>query len=123
MSLYLTNTTKSRFTIPFAVIKDDILGKGYELSLNLIGEKRARAVNRRSRQKTYAPNVLSFPLSRQAGEVYLTPQVAKREAPRFKHSFKRHLTYLYIHGLLHLKGLDHGPKMERLEEHYLEKYG
>lgn len=122
MSLHLSNTTKSRPSIPFAKIKDDILGQDYQLSLSLVGEKRAREINRRSRQKTYAPNVLSFPLSGKAGEIYLTPQVAKREAPNFNHSFKHHLTFLYIHGLLHLKGLDHGPRMERLEEQYLAKY-
>lgn len=123
MSLHLTNTTKSRPSIPFALIKDDILGPGYNLSLNLVGEKRAREVNRVSRQKTYAPNVLSFPLDRKTGEIYLTPQVAKKEASRFGHGFKRHLTFLYIHGLLHLKGFDHGRKMEELEARYLAKYG
>lgn len=123
MSLHLSNTTKSRPSIPFAKIKDDILGQGYQLALNLVGEKRARAVNLRSRQKTYAPNVLSFPLGPSAGEIYLTPQVAKREAASFGHSYKRHLTFLYIHGLLHLKGFDHGRKMEQLEERYLAKYG
>ena len=123
MSLYLTNTTRSKTNVPYLDIKNEILGRGYKLSLALVGEKRARAVNKRSRQKEYAPNVLSFPLGKSEGEIYLTPSVAKREAPRFDHTFKRHLTFLYIHGLLHLKGFDHGPKMERLEQKYLAKYG
>ncbi len=122
MSLALTNTTSSRPNIPFLKIKNDILGEKYELSLALVGEKRAREVNRRSRQKTYAPNVLSFPFGPLSGEIYLTPAVAKKEAARFGHAFTRHLTFLYIHGLLHLKGFDHGPKMEGLEEKYLKKY-
>lgn len=123
MSLHLTNTTRQKVSLPFERLKDEILGAKYELSVSLIGEKRARAVNRRSRQKEYAPNVLSFPLGRGAGEIYLSPQVARREAPDFGHSFPRHLTFLYIHGLLHLKGYDHGTKMEALEKKYLRKYG
>lgn len=122
MSFFVTNTTAARPAIPFEAIKNEILGTGYRLSLSLIGEKRARGINRRTRQKLYAPNVLSFPLDAKTGEVYLTPAVAKREAPSFDHSFTKHLTFLYIHGLLHLKGMDHGPAMERLEQKYLKRY-
>ncbi len=122
MSLILTNTTASRPNIPFLKIKDDVLGPDYQLSLALVGEKRARTINRRSRQKEYAPNVLSFPFDSRSGEIYLTPIVAKREAPNFDHTFRKHLTFLYIHGLLHLKGFDHGARMESLERKYLKKY-
>jgi probable rRNA maturation factor len=123
MSFTLTNTTTYRSAVPFLKIKEEILGKEYQLSLALVGEKRAREVNRLSRHKDYAPNVLSFPLSRHNGEIYIAPSIAKKEAPAFGHSFKRHLTFLYIHGLLHLKGYDHGRTMEKLEEKYLAKYG
>lgn len=122
MSLILTNTTRYNGRIPFAEIKDEVLGKGYQLSLSLIGEKRARNINRQSRNKEYAPNVLSFPLNKNAGEIYLSPMVAKREAKSFNHSVQKHIIFLYIHGLLHLKGYDHGSKMEALEEKFLKKY-
>ncbi len=123
MSFLLTNTTRSSYRVPFETIKNDILGEKYQLSLALIGEKRARAINRQSRQKEYAPNVLSFPLTKNSGEVYLTPAVAKREAKKFDHAEREHLVFLYIHGLLHLQGYDHGPKMESLEQKFLKKYG
>lgn len=123
MSFSLTNTTRSSYRIPFETIKNDILGDKYQLSLVLIGEKRARAINRQSRQKEYAPNVLSFPLNKTSGEIYMTPKVAKREAKSFYHSEREHLIFLYIHGLLHLQGYDHGPKMESLEQKFLKKYG
>lgn len=122
MSITITNTTKQRTAIPFLEIKNDVLGKGYQLSLAIVGEKRARRINQESRSKDYTPNVLSFPLTKDAGEIYLTPAVAKREAKSFGHTAKEHLTFLYIHGLLHLKGLDHGNTMDRLEEKYLQKY-
>ena len=123
MSLHLTNTTRNRTKLPYLELKNEVLGTSYQLSLALIGEKRAKEVNRRSRKKEYAPNVLSFPLSQNAGEIYLTPAVAKKQARDFDHTFREHLTFLYIHGLLHLKGFDHGAKMERLEQKYLAKYG
>lgn len=122
MSFILTNTTRSKYRVPFESIKDDVLGKDYQLSLSLVGEKLARTVNRQSRKKDYVPNVLSFPLHRKAGEIYLTPAVSKREARSFEHTEREHLTFLYIHGLLHLKGYDHGRKMEKLEDYYLQKY-
>lgn len=122
MPFLLTNTTRSSYRIPFEAIKNDVLGAKYQLSLALIGEKRAQAINRQSRQKEYAPNVLSFPLDKNSGEIYLTPMVAKKEAKSFEHSEREHLVFLYIHGLLHLKGYDHGPKMESLEQKFLKKY-
>ncbi len=108
--------------LPYEVIKDEVLGKRYELVLNFIGEKRARQINQQSRGKSYVPNVLSFPLNDNAGEIYITPNVVKREAKNWQHSFDKHVFYLFIHGLLHLKGFDHGDKMEALEEKFLKKY-
>ena len=122
MNFFLTNTTRATYRVPFKKIKDDILGEKYELSLALVGEKKARNVNIQSRKKDYAPNVLSFPFSAQSGEIYLTPSVSKREARDFGHKEREHLVFLYIHGLLHLKGFDHGSKMESLEEKFLKKY-
>lgn len=122
MSLCLAHTTRTYPKLPYQVIKDDILGKNYNLSLVFVGAKRAKALNQTTRQKSYVPNVLSFPLSNEAGEIYLTPAVAKRETKRFGHTYRQHVCYLFIHGLLHLKGFDHGPKMEKLEDRYLKKY-
>lgn len=123
MSLDLSNTTKSLPPkLPYEDVKNDVLGKKYELSLVFVGEARGREINRQTRNKTYSPNVLSFPLSNAAGEVYITPAVAKREAHRYNHTYREHVLFLFIHGLLHLKGLDHGKKMDSLEEKYLAKY-
>ncbi len=122
MSLILTNTTRSKYRVPFLDIKNDILGASYQLSLSLVGEQRARSINQRGRQKDYVPNVLSFPLNKTAGEIYLTPAVSKREARNFGHNEREHLIFLYIHGLLHLKGYDHGRRMEDLEARFLKKY-
>lgn len=122
MSVTLANTTKYNPRVPFLAIKNDVLGEKYQLSINLVGEKRARSINQSSRGKSYAPNVLSFPLTKSAGEIYITPLVSKREAKKYEHNEREHFIFLFIHGLLHLQGYDHGPKMDRLEELYLKKY-
>lgn len=121
MSLNVSNTV-SFPRLPYEKIKDDVLGSKYALDLNFVGETRARRINEESRGKTYVPNVLSFPLSKTAGEIYLTPAVAKREAKEWDHTYTEHVLFLFIHGLLHLKGLDHGTKMEKLEDKFFLKY-
>jgi len=122
MSFTLGSTVKSYPRLPYENIKNDILGKNYDLSLVFVGEARSARLNQEHRNKTYTPNVLSFPLSKTAGEIYITPSVAKREAKDYGHTYSTHIAFLFIHGLLHLKGLNHGPKMESLEEKFLKKF-
>jgi probable rRNA maturation factor len=103
-------------------MKDDVLGKGYQLSLTFVGTVRAQKLNKAYRKKSYVPNVLSFPLDAHAGEIFISPEVAKRQAPRYGMSTKGYIGYLFIHGLLHLKGLDHGDTMDKAERKYRMKY-
>ena len=118
----ISHTTHTYPQLPYEGIKNDILGPEYCLSLVFIGATRAKRLNLSTRGKNYTPNVLSFPLTRGSGEVYITPVAAAREARHYHHTPRHHIAFLYIHGLLHLKGFDHGPKMERLEQTYLKKY-
>lgn len=118
----LSHTTKTFPKHPYARIKNDILGKRYMLSLSFVGATRAREINIATRNKGYVPNVLSFPLSKEAGEIYIAPITAHSEAKKFDLTKDGYIAYLYIHGLLHLKGYDHGDAMERLEKKYLAKY-
>jgi len=107
---------------PYGEMKRSILGTKYELSLVFVGNKRAAALNQTYRKKTYSPNVLSFPLSDTAGEIFITPAVAKSEAAKFNLSTDGYIAFLFIHGLLHLKGLDHSDEMDKLEQKYLTKF-
>ncbi len=108
--------------LPFEAMKNTILGKRYELTLNFVGSTRARTLNQTSRGKDYVPNVLSFPLTEACGEIYICPQKANQEAKSFGMTPTGHLGYLYVHGLLHLKGLDHGAEMETLEKKYSKQF-
>ena len=122
MSFSLTRTVRSHPSLPYEAMKDEILGRSYALTLGFIGEKRAQRLNREYRKKTYVPNVLSFPLRRDTGEIYIAPSVAAREAKRFGMTKDGYVGFLFIHGLLHLKGYRHGATMEKAEKRYVLKY-
>jgi len=119
----ITKTTKGKLPrLPFQRMKEAILGKRYELSLVFIGAKRARTLNRMYRKKAYVPNVLSFPLSETSGEIFLCLEEARREARENRIHERRHISHLFIHALLHLKGMRHGATMERKENDLLQKF-
>lgn len=118
----IANTVRTYPSLPYEAIKNDILGKEYDLSLVFVGPLRAKKLNMEYRKKDYVPNVLSFPLDKERGEVYITPEVAKKESKNFSLTMKGMIGYLFIHALLHLKGYDHGAKMKRLEARFVEKY-
>lgn len=118
----ITSTARAYPTLPYEQMKDDILGKGYRLSLVFVGGTRAQKLNQQYRNKDYVPNVLSFPLDETTGEIYIAPTVAKKEAHRFNLSPRGYIGFLFIHGLLHLKGHQHGDTMEKAEARYIKKY-
>lgn len=125
MSFDFHNNTKSNLPIGellFANIKETILKKNYELSLVFVGDKKSKDLNLKYRKGNYIPNVLSFPIDTTSGEIYINPRQAKKEYKKYDMSYKNFIIYLFIHGCLHLQGLDHGNKMDTLEEKYLKKF-
>ncbi len=114
----ITNKTKGTFSkdeVLFSRIKDKVLGKKYDLSLVFIGPKESQKLNYKFREKDKPTNILSFSLSKTSGEIFITPSVAKKQAPLFDKTFDAFVVQLLIHGLFHLKGMEHGGKMERAE--------
>lgn len=123
MALTLRSRTRRPIPrVPFSNIAEVILGNSYDVSLALVGDRVAQKLNRGYRNRDYTPNVLAFPLSKKSGEIILNPRRSAIEAPRYAHSERAHLTFLFIHACLHLKGLDHGEHMEREEQKYLKKF-
>lgn len=108
-----------RFSIPFTKIKNSVLGRSYSLSLVFIGKTLSRRLNRIYRKKDRSTNILSFPLSNKSGEIFIDLETAEKEATDFEMTFPKFVTFLFIHGLLHLKGMEHGAKMERAEKKLL----
>ncbi len=108
---------------PYEAMKDAILGKSYTLSVAFVGTAQAQKLNVAYRKKTYVPNVLSFPLDEKNGEIVICPKIAYPEAKDFNLSKDGYIAFLFIHGLLHLKGHDHGDTMEQLERRFVKRFG
>lgn len=106
--------------IDFSHIANKILPNSYSLSLVLIGDYLGKKLNQEHKGRSYATNVLSFPLSHDSGEIFINVRKAAREAPAYNHSTREHIAFLFIHGALHLAGHDHGDTMEQLEQKYMK---
>lgn len=120
----LLNSTTLRSPVSkkrFEEIKNKILGKKYELSLVLVNNKESKKINRKNRNKNKPANVLSFPIENNLGEIFLDLET-KKESKQFDMGYKKYLIFLFIHGCLHLKGYDHGKKMEKEEDKYLNLF-
>jgi len=106
----------------FEKIKNDILGKKYSLSIAYVSEKKSREINKRYRKIDKPTNILSFALSKNEGEIVLCKSVIRKELKKFDRTFDQLLGFLVIHGMLHLKGMEHGSIMEEAENKYDQKY-
>ena len=121
-SFSISSTIASYPAYPYKKIKEEIIGKKYQLSLSFVGTTRAQKFNKTYRKKDYVPNVLSFPLDEVNGEIIICPKISYPEAKDFNLTKKGYIAFLFIHGLLHLKGYDHGDTMESLERRYVKKF-
>lgn len=120
-------------------------GSPVEVGVTFTDDEGIRVVNREYRRVDRATDVLSFPLvSREEadageldnltadqvllGDIVVSLSTAQRQAALYGHSRERELSYLLVHGFLHLVGHDHedeGEKkaMRSLEERILGEVG
>jgi probable rRNA maturation factor len=122
-STFIINKTKGTSTpvgVPFESIKDKILGIKYELSVSFVSSATQRKFNRTYRGKDKTTNILSFPLSESTGEITFDLAKVRKDAPDFDMTYTKFLKYLFIHGLLHLKGFEHSSTMEKEEKKFLK---
>lgn len=122
--LDIRNTTRGNTPrVPFERIARAIFPKDYTLSLVICADTLAQRMNRLYRKKSYSPNVLSFPLQKNEGEIFLNIRKGAREARKMGMSTEKRLAHLFIHACFHLKGYDHSDKMDALENQVLRKFG
>jgi probable rRNA maturation factor len=145
--LFTRNFTKNYIDKKFLekvvwqVLKTAKIKSGKEISLAIIGEKKIRTLNKKYRGKDEATDVLSFgELENKTGKKFVMPPnnfeylgeivicfaKAKQQAKKSKHSVKKELAILLIHGILHLAGFSHkksedAEKMKKLEELILKQ--
>lgn len=90
-----------------------------------------QALNKAYRKKDKPTDVLSFNYqnddnheSNLIGEVYISVETAKRQAPEYDNLLQEEMAKLFVHGVLHVHGYDHEEdgdyeKMSFLEEKIL----
>ena len=112
----IINETKGKLpSLPFEKIKNKILGKKYELDLVFVSEKKIHALNKTYRKVNKPTDILSFPLSKNSGEIFICQKIAEKKASDFEREFENFIAFLFVHGNVHLLGYDHGNKMEAVE--------
>ncbi len=119
----------------FDLMARDALGthlkgsKKYDLSVHFVGKEKIRALNTIYRKKTYITDILSFPYDKNSGEIFIHLEKVQQKAKKFQQesgdksiTTEIYLEQLFIHGLLHLKGYDHGSTMENKEDILRKKF-
>ena len=92
-------------------------------SVILTGDEEVHYLNKTYRNIDRTTDVLSFALNDNGafpgpinvlGDIFISIPKMKEQAIEYSHSEKRELSFLALHGLLHLLGYDHtkGPKEE-----------
>jgi len=104
----------------------------------IVDEITIKEINKLYRNKDSVTDVISFALEdddsfvkidyRILGDIYICLDKARNQSIEYGHSFLRELSFLTIHGLLHLLGYDHIEKadeeiMFNLQEMILNEYG
>ena len=94
-------------------------------SIIFVTEEEIHNMNRDYRGVDRITDVISFAFEdnenivynnvRMLGDIYICISQMKRQAEEYKHSEKRELSFLVVHGLLHLLGYDHmNPEDEKI---------
>ncbi len=104
----------------------------------IVDKDTIQKLNREYRNKDSVTDVISFALEddntfiktdlRVLGDIYICLDRAKEQASEYGHSLLRELSFLSVHGLLHLLGYDHQTKEDEsvmfgLQELILNEYG
>lgn len=104
----------------------------------IIDNERIKEINKKYRNIDRETDVISFALEddktmkldgiRLLGDIYISIDKVKSQAEEYGHSFKRELSFLAVHGFLHLLGYDHMTKedeevMFSKQEEVLSRYG
>ena len=102
-----------------------------EVNVVFVNEKEILRVNKTYLNHHYVTDVISFNHTRPPfdlgepwafGDVYVCYPVARKNAPKFKHTILQEMMMYAVHGCLHLSGMnDHTPQDRAEMDHQAEK--
>ncbi|MFN2542283.1 MAG: rRNA maturation RNase YbeY [Chthoniobacterales bacterium] len=88
-----------------------------EISVLIVSDHRIASLNRRFLREPGPTDVITF----QHGEIFVSAEIARRQARQFRTTLGHELRLYLVHGLLHLHGFDDrtragARRMERTQE-------
>jgi rRNA maturation RNase YbeY len=98
------------------------------LTCVFLSSRQMKKINFQFRKKNKVTDVLSFESPYGPGELLFCLDQIKRQAKDQKHSVSAELSYMLIHGVLHLLGYDHeksrsqAEKMFEIQDHIFKKW-
>jgi probable rRNA maturation factor len=86
----------------------------FQIAITILSDSEMKILNRSSRKKDYATDVLSFPTENfpgspflDLGTIYIAWGVCKNQASEIGNTVEDEFDRLLVHGFLHLLGYDH----------------
>ena len=83
--------------------------KNLDISVAIVSPLEIKKMNKKYRALDKVTDVLSY---NDLNEIVICLAQAKKQAGENNNSVKREMTFLFLHGLLHLLGFDHKTKLE-----------
>jgi probable rRNA maturation factor len=136
------NYQKLMLEIASATLKELKIKQSFDISVVMTNNLKIKALNKKYRNINKATDVLSFPIYSKVelkklkaskdllnlGDIVISYDKAIAQAKEYGHSLKREISFLFIHGLLHLLSYDHMNKKEEkimfeLQEKVLNSLG
>ncbi len=87
------------------------------INVILISDEKIKKLNKNFRKVNRITDIISFKLrpSPLEGDIYIAEQRSKKQAVQFNHDWKHELSYLVIHGILHLLDYEDYTPKDRLK--------
>ena len=117
---YLEEDYKRLMEIGFSMLS---VPENYEIDVSLVGDEEIHEINRDYRSVDRVTDVISFAfdddktetgrivndlsIPHLLGEIFICVPQALRQAAEIGNSKERELSFLFVHGMLHLLGYDH----------------
>lgn len=118
----INNKTKQAVNVGLAIRAGEKFLRHYGLagrnvSVAFVGDAVIRRLNRIYRGSDRVTDVLAFGAGdgeNFLGEIIINYAQIRRQAKKYRHSVKKELMFILVHGFLHLAGYDDGTEKDRL---------
>jgi len=120
----LENFTRraAKLCLPLRQKHESALEVFQEISVLIVSDRKIAALHRQFMNEPGPTDVITF----HHGEIFISAEMARRNAQRFKNPLTRELHLYIVHGLLHLCGFDDrtpasARNMERIQQKIVTK--